>query len=101
LQLWLLSRHGTRHPGRDTINKISNLHEYKNNLTNNSSLCKEDFEAIKTWVFNLTEKDENKLNSQGINDLSSLGLRLRSLYEDIFNQPYNPITYSVILLFNI
>ncbi|CAH1736207.1 multiple inositol polyphosphate phosphatase 1-like [Aphis gossypii] len=96
LQLWMLSRHGTRHPGRDTIHKISNLNEYKNNLTNNSSLCKEDFEAIKTWVFNLTEKDEYKLNSQGINDLSSLGLRLQSLYEDIFNQPYNPMTYSVL-----
>lgn len=96
LQLWLLSRHGTRHPGSATINNISNLNEYKNNLTNNSSLCKEDFEAIKTWIFNLTEKDGDKLNSQGINDLSSLGLRLQSLYEDIFDQPYNSITYSVL-----
>jgi len=94
--LWLLSRHGTRNPGSASIEKISTLNEYKNNLTNNSSLCKEDFEAIKTWIFNLTEKDGDKLNSQGVNDLSSLGSRLQSLYEDIFDQPYNPITYSVI-----
>jgi len=99
--LWLLSRHGTRHPGSDTIDKISNLNEHKNNLTNNSNLCKEDFEAIKTWIFNLTEKDGDKLNSQGVNDLLSLGLRLQNLYTDIFDQPYNPITYSVVLLFNV
>ncbi|XP_060852702.1 multiple inositol polyphosphate phosphatase 1-like [Rhopalosiphum padi] len=96
LQLWLLSRHGTRHPGSDTINKISNLNEYKNNLTNNSNLCKEDFEAIKTWIFNLTEKDEDRLNTQGVNDLLSLGSRLQSLYKDIFNQPYNPNIYRVL-----
>ncbi|XP_025191415.1 multiple inositol polyphosphate phosphatase 1-like [Melanaphis sacchari] len=96
LQLWLLSRHGTRHPSRTVIDKISNLKEYTKIITDNSSLCKEDFDAIKTWIFNLTEKDENKLNSQGVNDLLSLGLRLQSVYEDIFNQPYNPITYSVL-----
>ncbi|CAI6358905.1 unnamed protein product [Macrosiphum euphorbiae] len=96
LQLWLLSRHGTRHPESTLIDEISNLNEYKDNLTNNSSLCKEDFEAIKAWIFNLTEKDGSKLNNQGVNDLSSLGLRLQSLYEDIFDQPYNPITYSVL-----
>jgi len=80
---------------------MSNLNELKNNITNNSSLCKEDFEAIKTWIFNLTEKDENKLNSQGVIDLSSLGLRLQSSYKDIFDEPYNPITYNVILIFNL
>lgn len=101
MQLWLLSRHGTRHPGSPSIHKISNLNKYRNNLTNNLSLCKEDFEAIKTWIFNLTEKDGDKLNSQGVNDLLSLGLRLQSLYEDIFDQPYNPITYRVILLFTV
>ncbi|XP_022180136.1 multiple inositol polyphosphate phosphatase 1-like isoform X2 [Myzus persicae] len=90
------TKHGTRNPGRDSIDNISNLNEYKNNITNNSSLCKEDFEAIKTWVFNLTEKDQNKLNSQGVIDLSSLGLRLQSLYKDIFDEPYNPITYNVL-----
>lgn len=98
MQLWLLSRHGTRHPDADIINEISSLNEFKNEITENSNLCKEDIEAIKTWIFNLTKQDGNRLNSQGVKDLSSLGLRLKSLYKDIFDQPYNPITYSVILI---
>lgn len=95
LQLWLLSRHGTRHPTVDVIDKISNLTYYKNQITENSTLCQEDIDAIKTWSFNLTRLDGSKLNSQGADDLSSLGSRLKHLYEQIFNETYNSDTFKV------
>lgn len=94
-----MSRHGTRHPAANVIDQISKLSEYTNITTGNSTLCKEDIEAIKSWKFNLTETDGNKLNGQGASDLQSLGFRLRNLYNDIFNEPYNPITYKVILFY--
>jgi len=95
LQLWLLSRHGTRHPSADIIDKISSLTHYKHQITENSTLCKEDIDAIKEWNFSLTKQDGNKLNSQGIDDLSSLGSRLRHLYKDVFNEHYNTQTFKV------
>lgn len=96
LQLWLLSRHGTRHPAASVIGKIASLTYYKNQIIENSTLCQADLEAIKKWDFNLTEKDGNKLNSQGVDDLLSLGLKFKNLYPDIFNEPYNPETFKVI-----
>lgn len=72
------------------------LFEYQNQLSNKSSLCQKDIEAIKKWDFNLTVSDGYKLNSQGVIDLSSLGLRLKNAYKDIFNEPYNSTTYKVI-----
>lgn len=95
LQLWLLSRHGTRHPTADIIEKISGLTQYKHSITEYSTLCKEDIDAIKKWDFNLTKQDASKLNSQGANDLSSLGSRLRNVYKDLFDEPYNTETFKV------
>lgn len=98
LQIWLLSRHGTRHPTAKVIEKISNLNMYKNQITENSTLCKKDIDAIKSWKFNLTKNDNNELNSQGVEDLSSLGFRLKNVYSDIFNESYNPTKFNVIYL---
>jgi len=95
--LWLLSRHGTRHPAAKVIDKISNLSHYKNKITANSTLCNKDIEAIKSWNFNLTKTDANKLNSQGFNDLSCFGLKLRQIYDGFFNATFNHKTFSVIL----
>lgn len=100
LQLWLLSRHGTRHPAAKIIDKLSNLTDYMNVMTENSTLCKEDIEAIKSWKFNLTKTDGNKLNMQGVHDIQSLGIRLQNVYKDIFNETYNPATFKVGLISN-
>lgn len=72
------------------------LYQYKNQLSDTSNLCQKDIEAIKKWDFNLTVTDGYKLNSQGFIDLSSLGLRLKNAYKDIFNEPYNSTIYKVI-----
>lgn len=95
LQLWLLSRHGTRHPHFTIIDNIAKLNEYKNKITENSSMSKDEIEAIQTWQFNLTELDGNQLNSQGIDDLLSLGLKLRQSYAEIFNETYNSENFEV------
>lgn len=91
-----MSRHGTRHPTDVIIDRIYELFKYRSQLSNKSSLCQEDIEAIQKWDFNLTMSDGNKLNSQGFIDLSSLGLRLKNAFEDIFNEPYNSTIYKVI-----
>lgn len=98
MQLWLLSRHGTRHPAGFVIEKMYNLLEYRHKFTNKSSLCKEDIIAIQNWTISLTKKDGYILNSQGIDDLSSLGSRLRNAFGDIFNEPYNSVSFKVIQL---
>lgn len=90
-----MSRHGTRHPAGVVIERMYNLLEYRNK-TDNSSLCQSDIVALKNWNIFLTKKDGNILNSQGIDDLTSLGSRLRDVYPDIFNEPYNPETFKVI-----
>lgn len=61
-------------------------------------MCKDDINAIKSWKLNLTENDDNKLNSQGAEDLSSLGFRLKDAYKDIFDEPYSPTKFNVIYL---
>lgn len=92
LQLWMLSRHGTRHPSEVLIDRMNKLYAHKNTLTDKSSLCQKDQEAIKNWKLNLTIVDGYTLNNQGIIDLLSLGSRLRNSYGDIFNIP---TTYRV------
>ncbi|VVC24780.1 Histidine phosphatase superfamily,Histidine phosphatase superfamily, clade-2,Histidine acid [Cinara cedri] len=95
-QLWLLSRHGTRNPANAIIDKIAKLNEYKYKITENSSLSKDEIEAIHTWQLNLTQTDSNELNSQGVEDMSSLGLRLQQSYAEIFNEPYNSGNFEVL-----
>lgn len=97
LQLWLLSRHGTRHPEANVIDQISSLEEYTNKITGKSNLCKEDIEAIRNWRINITKNNSNELNSQGVIDLSTLGTRLRNIYKDIFNEPFNHKTFKVLV----
>lgn len=93
----MLSRHGTRHPHEDQIEKITKLIDLAKNINSeNASLCSEDIKALKKWNFSLTKNDSCILNSQGIRDLSSLGIRLKSVYKDIFDEAYNPTTYQVI-----
>lgn len=94
-----MSRHGTRHPAAKVIDKISKLTKYTSTITEKSTLCKEDIEAIKSWEFDLTKADGNMLNSRGVDDMRSLGLRLRTVYSDVFDEPYNPTTYKAIMLF--
>lgn len=97
LQLWMLSRHGTRHPEEHQIDKISKLTEYAKKISiDNSSLCQEDIDMIKKWTYNLNKNDSCMLNSQGVRDLSSLGIRLKNVYKDIFNEDFNLATYNVI-----
>lgn len=93
----MLSRHGTRYPDGILIEKISKLTEYAKNIQNEkSSLCLEDIKVLKEWTYSLIKNDSCMLNSQGVSDLSSLGIRLKSAYKDIFDEAYNPATYEVL-----
>ncbi|XP_050520560.1 multiple inositol polyphosphate phosphatase 1-like [Daktulosphaira vitifoliae] len=86
-QLWLLSRHGTRHPSASIISKISSLLKYNISKTN---MCEEDKIAINNWKpTNLTEEDAHELNDQGILDMYRFGKRIRKTFIELFNKSYD------------
>lgn len=95
MQVWMVSRHGTRYPSREKIEKLKKLNELKTKITADATLCAEDVAAIKNWSMNLTKDDHNMLQRQGIEELKSLAIRLKRQFPQIFNTPYNETKFKV------
>jgi len=95
IQVWLVSRHGTRYPSREKIEKLKKLNDFKTMITAESTLCAEDVAAIENWNFNLTKSDDNMLQKQGVEELKSLAVRLKRQFPQVFNTPYNDAKFKV------
>jgi len=95
MQVWLVSRHGTRYPSRKKIEELKKLNELKTMITAESTMCPEDIVAIKNWDTNLTKDDHYMLQRQGVEELKSLGARLKRQFPQIFNNPYTEANFKV------
>jgi len=95
LQVWLVSRHGTRYPSKKKIDELKKLNELKTIITAESTMCPEDIVAIKNWNTNLTKNDHYMLQRQGVEELKSLAVRLKRQFPQIFNNPYTENNFKV------
>lgn len=98
MQVWVMSRHGTRYPSLEMIEKLKKLNQLKSMITAESTLCPEDITAIRNWNFNLTKDDNNMLQRQGVEELKSLAIRLKRKFPQIFETPYNETKFKVCML---
>lgn len=96
MQVWLVSRHGTRYPSRKKIEELKKLNELKTMITDESTMCPEDIVAIKNWNINLTKDDHYMLQRQGVEELKSLAVRLKRQFPQIFNNPYTEDNFKVL-----
>jgi multiple inositol-polyphosphate phosphatase/2,3-bisphosphoglycerate 3-phosphatase len=98
MQVWMVSRHGTRYPSQEMIENLKKLHDFKTMITTESMLCPEDIATIRNWKFNLTSSFHYMLHRQGIEELKSLALRLKRLLPQIFNSTFDKNKYKVRIL---
>lgn len=95
MQVWIMSRHGTRYPSKENIEELKTLTNFKTMITAESTMCMEDIAAIKNWNLNLTKDDHYMLNRQGIEETKSLVMRLKRQFPQIFNTPYDDSKFKV------
>jgi len=96
MQVWVVSRHGTRYPSRKKIEELTKkLNELKTMITAESTMCPEDIVAIKNWNTNLTTNNHYMLQRQGVEELKSLAFRLKRQFPQIFNNPYTDANFKV------
>lgn len=93
VKLWMLSRHGTRYPGKNKIEDMkmaTNLRDkiVQNYEENYGDLCQKDAQNFKKWTFNLTTDLSNELTSQGQEDLRLHAARLKDSFPTLFNVPF-------------
>ncbi|XP_067005403.2 multiple inositol polyphosphate phosphatase 1 [Anabrus simplex] len=100
VQLWFLGRHGTRYPSAGNIAELRNLTTLRDLIVRNHEtgakegrLCDKDLESLKSWTFNLTVDDDNKLTPQGEEDLQFLARRLKQLFPSLLSTPYKSDLY--------
>jgi len=94
VQLWLVSRHGTRWPSAEDIPEFSELsgirdHVISNYNANKGTLCSQDIENLRAWSFSMSPDQGDMLTVQGREDLFLLGRRLRSYFPDLLNTSYS------------
>ncbi|XP_015377216.1 PREDICTED: multiple inositol polyphosphate phosphatase 1-like [Diuraphis noxia] len=94
MQVWMVSRHGTRYPSRKKIEELKKLNELKTMITAESTMCPEDIVAIKNWNTNLTKEDHYMLQRQGVEELKSLAIRLKRQFPQLFNNPYSESNFK-------
>lgn len=96
MQLWLVSRHGTRYPSRKLIEKFKELNQFKDMITVDTTMCPEDVKAIRDWKpSNITEDDQYQLHTQGFEELKSLAARLKRQLPQLFNTAYDEKKFKV------
>lgn len=95
MQVWMMSRHGTRYPSKEHIEELKTLNNFKTQITDKSTMCPEDIAAIRNWNLNLTKDDHYMLSRQGIEEMKSLVMRLKRQLPQIFNTPYDDSKFKV------
>ncbi|VVC26257.1 Histidine phosphatase superfamily,Histidine phosphatase superfamily, clade-2,Histidine acid [Cinara cedri] len=94
MQLWLMSRHGTRYPSREKIEELKELDRFKAMITADTTMCQEDVEAIRNWNLNLTADNHYMLQRQGVEELKSLAARLKRRLPQLFNTEYDETKFK-------
>nr|XP_029723160.1 multiple inositol polyphosphate phosphatase 1-like [Aedes albopictus]XP_029723161.1 multiple inositol polyphosphate phosphatase 1-like [Aedes albopictus] len=105
-KLWLLSRHGTRLPGKKDIQvlpqALNNLREsildnYDNRRTapDIGRMCADDLDLLRSWRWdrNISVEYESFLTDQGWSDLKLLARREKDRFNEVFNWPYDKQRY--------
>lgn len=87
VQVWMLSRHGTRYPSLKEIKRMKDLNILRTQILKNMEtqdpqkrLCEKDINKLKAWNYNLTTDLENQLTFQGHDDLLFVGKRMKSKF---------------------
>lgn len=105
-KFWLLSRHGTRLPGRKDIELLpQTLHNIRGSILDNyeirrtapevGRMCPDDLELLRTWRWdrNVTVDYESFLTDQGWVDLKYLAKREKDRFYEVFNGPFDKQRY--------
>uniref|UniRef100_A0A182K291 Multiple inositol polyphosphate phosphatase 1 n=1 Tax=Anopheles christyi TaxID=43041 RepID=A0A182K291_9DIPT len=106
VKFWLLSRHGTRLPGKNDINEMPKqlkllqdaiMDNYFTRRTppDNGRMCDEDLELLRNWHWdpNITEQYDSYLTEQGWEDLKYIALRAKEKYWQVFGSGYQPAKF--------
>ncbi|XP_050520562.1 multiple inositol polyphosphate phosphatase 1-like isoform X2 [Daktulosphaira vitifoliae] len=59
-------------------------------------MCQEDKDALNKWQPTLDEFEAKELNSQGKDDLKSLGKRVRKTFIELFNTSYDSSNFQIL-----
>ncbi|XP_031777741.1 multiple inositol polyphosphate phosphatase 1 [Nasonia vitripennis] len=102
VQMWVLTRHGTRFPGRKAITQLHTLPKLRDQITynhdtrGNGRLCNTDLENLRSWQLNpnLTDALANFLTAQGEQDMRLLARRLQSEFPEILRPDPQTISYQ-------
>uniref|UniRef100_A0A182N988 Multiple inositol polyphosphate phosphatase 1 n=1 Tax=Anopheles dirus TaxID=7168 RepID=A0A182N988_9DIPT len=106
VKFWLLSRHGTRLPGKSDIIELPKqlkmlqdaiMENYftRRTIPDNGRMCDEDLELLRNWRWdqNITEQYDSTLTVQGWEDLKYMGMRVKEKYWQVFGTGYQPTKF--------
>lgn len=91
VMVWGSIRHGTRYPSKETMERMKTLTDVRDQIIRNHEenregrLCAKDLQLLKNWTYVLSPAYEDKLSTQGKDDLRLLGQRIRTQYNSIFD----------------
>lgn len=91
IQLFVVSRHGTRYPGSKLIPKMKELYKLREQIVSNhlekrlGHLCDYDLENFRNWKLddNVREDMADFLTPQGETDLKGLAVRLKAAFPEL------------------
>ncbi|XP_069691313.1 multiple inositol polyphosphate phosphatase 1-like [Periplaneta americana] len=101
LQLWLLSRHGTRYPDEGTISRMWTLPELLDQIASNhyilkmGNLCVQDLENLRKWTPQAVSTVAMSLTSQGYKDMYKMAQRFKIRFPSLLNKSYHPDLFEV------
>lgn len=101
VQLYLMSRHGTRYPERDDIEKLeSRLPELKTQILRRASekkgkLCGKDIDNIREWTLNIPSSADENLAPAGEQEMQEIGRRYKLRFPLLLSEPYSAAVYDV------
>uniref|UniRef100_A0A182M1S3 Multiple inositol polyphosphate phosphatase 1 n=1 Tax=Anopheles culicifacies TaxID=139723 RepID=A0A182M1S3_9DIPT len=107
VKFWLLSRHGTRLPGKSEIiempkqlkllqDSIMDNYFTRRSVPDNGRMCDEDLEMLRNWHWdpNITERYDAHLTEQGWEDLKYLAVRAKEKFWQVFGTGYQPSKFT-------
>ncbi|XP_050440491.1 multiple inositol polyphosphate phosphatase 1-like [Adelges cooleyi] len=103
VKLFMVIRNGTSNVSKHFIEEhLSEIHPYRNIITENAKMCQTDIEAIKNWksIFERKELNYKCLTKNGREEIHELALRIKNTFLDIFSKPQNSDNYNILVMPN-
>lgn len=100
-KIWLLTRHGTRYPGKKYIpymmNDLPQLQTkiLKNHESGKISLSSNTVELLRKWKPQIIQRDAMKLATEGENEMIDLAERYQERFPSLMPEIYSNQTYKV------